>query len=294
MQRLALKFGTLTAVGLLSACNGGPQFQQLPSNIMEGFPAVGVMKEARSAKPSGAFDTAAYTDLMKHAEYEYVQTDYKDAMFHANKAIAAARGEAIAPQNPAERMLPADKVAEIQDAYARLNTALAGDMAAADPESAGVALGSFDCWIEQQQENFQEADIAACRDAFYAALAKLEKKEEMAEMATLNADLFFDFDKYVIKPEALPQLDELAKLLVADTTANVLVWGFTDTVGSVEYNLGLSERRANAVAEYLASKGVDASRMTVEGFGKERSKLRVQTPDQTPNAENRRVEIRRR
>ncbi len=288
MQRLALKLGTLTAVGLLAACNGGPQFQQLPGSVMAGFPAVGVMREARSAQPSGAFATAAYNDLMKHAEYEYVQMDYVDAMFHARKATAAARGEAIEPQNPAERMLPADKVAEIQDAYARLNARLAEGFRDADPEKAGVAIGSFDCWIEQQEENFQAADIAACRDAFEAAMYV----EPAPEMISLDSDVFFDFDKYDIKPEAVPILDEVASQLVADTTMNILVWGHTDTVGSLQYNQGLSERRANAVANALEARGVDRSRMTVEGFSW--TKPAVPTGPNVNEPRNRRVEIRRR
>jgi OOP family OmpA-OmpF porin len=288
MQRLALKLGTLTAVGLLAACNGGPQFQQLPESVMAGFPAVGVMREARSAQPSGAFATAAYNDLMKHAEYEYVQMDYIDAMFHARKATAAARGEAIEPQNPAERMLPSDKVAEIQDAYARLNARLAEGFRDADPEKAGVAIGSFDCWIEQQEENFQEADIAACRDAFEAAMYV----EPAPEMISLESDVFFDFDKSNIRPEAVPILEDVARQLVADTTMNILVWGHTDTVGSLEYNQGLSERRANAVASFLESRGVDRSRMTVEGFSW--TKPAVPTGPNVNEPRNRRVEIRRR
>lgn len=294
MQRLALKLGALSAVGLLSACANGPGFYSLPEAIMLQFPAGGVMSEARSTTPSGAYETAAYTDLMKHAEYEYVTMgDPKDAMYHANKAMAVARGQDPAPQNPSERVLPADKVAEIQDAYTRLNAAFAAGGKTKDPEAAGVALGSYDCWIEQQEENFQPADIAACRDAFFAALAKLEEQPaQMGEMITLSSDVFFDFDKYNLRPEAITALDDVAELLVGDTTTNILVWGHTDTAGPKDYNQRLSERRADAVADYLESKGVARNRMSVEGFGE--TKLAVPTPDNTPEQANRRTEIRRR
>lgn len=291
MQRLALKLGTLTAVGLLSAC-GDPQLQSLPANIGMSFTAPGVMDAARSATPSGTFNTAAYNDLMKHAEYENVQMDYKDTIYHAQKALAAARGEAVRPQNPSERWLPADKVGEIQDGYTRLNAVYDEGMTK-DPEALGVAVGSFDCWIEQQEENFQPADIAACRDAFFAALDRLEKEEaEMAEMMVLSSDVFFDFDKYNIRPDAMAELDKVADVLVGDTTVNFLVWGFTDTAGPFDYNMKLSVRRANAVADYLEAKGVARNRMTIEGFGE--TKLAVETPDNTPLQANRRVELRRR
>jgi OOP family OmpA-OmpF porin len=291
MQRLALKIGTLTAMGLLAAC-GDPQLQTLSENIALNFRANPVMNEARSAQPSGTFATAAYNDLMKHAEYENVQMDFRDTIFHANKAIAAARGEAVRPQNPSERWLPADKVGEIQDAYTRLNAVYDEGMTT-DPEALGVAVGSFDCWIEQQEENFQPADIAACRDAFFAALDRLEREEaEMAEMIVLSADVFFDFDRSNIRPDAMAELDKVADVLIADTTVNILVWGHTDTAGPAEYNQRLSERRAESVAAYLETKGVARNRMTTEGFGETR--LAVETPDNTPLQANRRVEIRRR
>jgi OOP family OmpA-OmpF porin len=292
MQRLALKLGTLTAVGLLGAC-GDPQLQSLPRNIADSFSAPGVMEAARAAQPSGTFATAAYTDLMKHAEYENApMQDYKDAMYHAEKARAVASGQSVTPQNPSERTLPADSVGEVQDGYTRLNAVWSEGMTE-DPEALGVALGSFDCWIEQLEENFQPADIAACRDAFFAALDRLEKEEEeMAEMMALSSDVYFDFDMSTIKPEGAAELDKVADLLVKDTTTNVLVWGFTDTAGPAAYNQGLSERRAEAVAAYLEAKGVSRNRMSVEGFGE--TKLAVETPDNTPNALNRRVELRRR
>ena len=63
-------------------------------------------------------------------------------------------------------------------------------------------------------------------------------------------------------------------------------------IGTAEYNQRLSERRANAVAAYLESKGVALNRMSVEGFGE--TKLAVPTPDQTYEPRNRRTEIRRR
>ena len=64
--------------------------------------------------------------------------------------------------------------------------------------------------------------------------------------------------------------------MIADTQTQFLVWGFTDTVGTAEYNQGLSERRANAVADYLEGRGVSRDRMVIQGFGK--TNLAVPTP----------------
>lgn len=300
MQRLVTRLGLLASVALLGACNGGANFgSSMPFNTFQAFPAAGVMKEARSTTPSGgAFYTAAYNEEMKHAEYEYTaMQDYKDAMYEARKAMQAAHADpAFGPQPIGERMLPADKVAELTSARDRLVAVLPSGMQD-KPEAAGRAVGLFDCWMEQQEENFQPKDIADCRDGFMAALAELEAKpmgQAMPEVMVLSADVLFDFDKATVKQQFKPELDRIAERLVEDTNLRLLVWGFTDTAGPPAYNMKLSVRRANAVASYLESKGVDASRLTVEGFGEDRAHLAVQTPDNTPNAQNRRVEIRNR
>jgi OmpA-OmpF porin, OOP family len=170
---------------------------------------------------------------------------------------------------------------------------LDGGAAESDPETAAQALAKFNCWVEQQRENFQPADIAYCRDAFYAALEQLEsRREAFPEVVALQADVFFDFDRANIRTDAQPILNDVADLLVEDTTTQVLVWGHTDTAGPASYNQGLSERRANAVADYLASRGVTQDRMQVQGFGETRPA--VETGDGVALQENRRVEIRRR
>jgi OOP family OmpA-OmpF porin len=295
MQRLVTGLGLLAGVALLGACNGGANFRNsMPMNSFQGFPAVGVMNQARATTPSGAFGTAAYNEMMKHAEYEYAQMDYRDAMYHARNAMAAAQGQTVQPQPVGERILPADKVGELSSARERLVTAMSAHMQDR-PEAAGRAVGLYNCWIEEQEENFQPDDIANCRDGFMAALAELEAQpvaETMPEVIVLGSDILFAFDKADIREEFKPELDRIAQRLVEDTNLRILVWGHTDTAGPAAYNMRLSVRRANAVADYLAAHGVDRSRMTVEGFGETR--LAVPTPDNTPNQANRRVELRQR
>lgn len=99
----------------------------------------------------------------------------------------------------------------------------------------------------------------------------------------------FDFDKSNIRPDAVPILDEAAEMLSHEGTVAVIVAGHTDSVGTVEYNLGLSKRRANAVAKYLGDHGVKASRIKTEGFGKSKPVASNDTAD--GRAQNRRVEL---
>lgn len=99
----------------------------------------------------------------------------------------------------------------------------------------------------------------------------------------------FDFDKATLKPEAIAVLNQAAALLQKHERVVVEVAGHTDSKGSEEYNQGLSERRANAVKDYLNSKGVRASRLTARGYGESRPVASNDTDE--GRAENRRVEL---
>ncbi len=89
--------------------------------------------------------------------------------------------------------------------------------------------------------------------------------EENAKI-TLN-NVFFDFDKSELKPESFPELDRLVKLMNDKKTMQVEIAGHTDEIGTEEYNMALSARRARAVAKYISGKGIDASRIVVLYFG---------------------------
>jgi OOP family OmpA-OmpF porin len=80
-------------------------------------------------------------------------------------------------------------------------------------------------------------------------------------------NVLFDFDKSVIKPEAYPLLDEVVVILKKNPDMTVELPGHTDNIGTAEYNMGLSLRRANAVADYLEGKGISGDRLTTKGFG---------------------------
>jgi outer membrane protein OmpA-like peptidoglycan-associated protein len=99
----------------------------------------------------------------------------------------------------------------------------------------------------------------------------------------------FDFDRYDIRPDASPILDEAANTLQEYGDVTILVDGYTDAIGSEAYNQRLSERRANAVKQYLERRGVAGSRMTPRGFGKSNPVATNDTPE--GRAQNRRVEL---
>jgi OOP family OmpA-OmpF porin len=87
---------------------------------------------------------------------------------------------------------------------------------------------------------------------------------------TFGTDETFEFNKAVLKPAAMAKLDRdvVAKLPLCAKVELILVSGYTDRLGSQQYNQKLSEKRADAVKAYLAKKGVDASRIDTMGMGK--------------------------
>jgi len=99
----------------------------------------------------------------------------------------------------------------------------------------------------------------------------------------------FDFDKYNIRPDAVPILEQACSILKSEPSINVSANGYTDSIGSVPYNLKLSQRRANAVRDWLIKCGISPSRLTAKGFGKSDPVASNATPE--GRAQNRRTEL---
>jgi len=82
--------------------------------------------------------------------------------------------------------------------------------------------------------------------------------------------IYFDFDQSTIRSEFVDVLRAHAAYLNSNRSANVLIEGHADERGSREYNIGLGERRANAVKSFLAAEGVDDAQMNTISYGEER------------------------
>lgn len=113
----------------------------------------------------------------------------------------------------------------------------------------------------------------------------------VTENIAMNADALFDFDKYALKPDGKAALDEVVRKLnlAGAQLGNIVSTGHTDSTGSSEYNMDLSNRRAEAVKTYLISKGIDANNIKTAALGE--SQPIADNATAAGRAENRHVNI---
>lgn len=119
--------------------------------------------------------------------------------------------------------------------------------------------------------------------------AEVERVNEGIKITFHESVVNFGFDSSNLTPSSEENLAKLAKVLKEQPNTNISIYGHTDSKGSDDYNLKLSERRANSVVNYLNSLGISLSRMTPKGMGETEPIATNDTPE--GRAKNRRVEF---
>jgi outer membrane protein OmpA-like peptidoglycan-associated protein len=125
------------------------------------------------------------------------------------------------------------------------------------------------------------------------------KKVEVGRSIVLR-NIFFDLDKYTLRPESKNELERLIKLMNENPTLEIELGGHTDTRGDAKYNQKLSENRAKAVVQYLVKAGIKESRLKYAGYGEtqtivsdaEIAKMKSRTEKEEAHQENRRTEFK--
>jgi len=159
--------------------------------------------------------------------------------------------------------------------HATGNTAIGAIIGAAVGGTAGILIGNeMDKRAEEMRRDIQGA--------------RIERIGEGIKI-TFDSGLFFDFDKSDLRPEAATNVERLAEILNRYPDTDILVEGDTDNIGSEAYNLKLSERRAQAVANFLVGQDVAGSRISIVGLG-ETNPIASNATDYG-RQQNRRVEV---
>lgn len=295
------KFSAMIAASgliFLSACTG-----------VDSYKEVEALNEAQFVGSPFTQTLAGEYRSFANTEQE-VMFDYPDAMHFARKGLSAATGVTVLPEPVSDWNLMEAHVAELTMARGRLVRAFDIGAREVAPSESAVAQARFDCWIEQQEENWQLDDIVACKSDFENAMANLEallvqpvmQPPAMTPIAAIAAApsepmkpkdamylVFFDFDKSSIAASGASVIDAVADEVKARSLSGVTIIGHTDTSGARAYNKKLSLKRASAVKNALVKSGVDASLISIDSRGE--GELLVETADGVREPANRRVTI---
>jgi outer membrane protein OmpA-like peptidoglycan-associated protein len=234
-----------------------------------------------------------------------IQTLSQDPM--AQQAAGADLDAARKSLERAETALQQKQPPAVVDHYAYLakRHAEAGEARAAEAHSrqeiarANQERDQIILQARNREANSAQASAEAAKDQAAAAQAQLASAQQ--ELAALKAkqtergmvvtlgDVLFDTGQATLKPGAMESINRLATYLSQNPQTKVLVEGHTDSVGSDDYNISLSERRARAVATELESRGIPDSQIQTLGRGKDMPVASNSTP--AGRQQNRRVEI---
>lgn len=121
-------------------------------------------------------------------------------------------------------------------------------------------------------------------------LANIRVASIAEDVTVVLNNVFFDFDKAVLKPESFPELDRIVEMMNERPDMQIEVAGHTDSMGPESYNQTLSQRRAKSVVTYLAGKGINTGRLKVEYFGESKPIDTNETSE--GRSKNRRVEFK--
>ena len=269
------------------------------------------VQEARMVPPTGgAFETALHGEYLALSEAEYAEYDYSDSDVFAANAVMAAGGSAPEPEMLEYREIPEANVEELGNARDRLVAALDASGRSKAPGSAAHAQGMFDCWMQEQEENIQPEDIAACRAGFFGAIVAVEnalrpapepmveaepepEPEPMAlpevEAPSTHYVIFFAFNSSEISKDASGTIGDAVAATRQLKVVNITVAAHTDRAGASSYNQDLAQRRALAVVDKIRRFGGVNLNINIKNHGE--NKLAANTVDGVKDGRNRRVEI---
>jgi len=149
----------------------------------------------------------------------------------------------------------------------------------------GLAGGAVGSYMDSQKKDFEKVLAPEVR----AGEITVQKVGQNDLLITMTGQTAFDFDSTVIKPGFYTTMDKIAGILTHYGKTQLTISGYTDNVGTEQYNLRLSERRAKAVNDYLANKGVLLQRLAFVGRGE--AAPRASNATEEGRRLNRRVEI---
>lgn len=270
---------------------------QSPLELYEAINAVQIAQAAGAQKYAPDTFSTASLDLQNARDMDIHKSQRKQEITYAREAVQAAEdarimtirkmkaedearqreaGEQAVQQAALQAQQSATERAEADARAARAEAA--AEKARADQEAAQQQVRQATDQTEQMRERLKQQlnDVLATRETARGLIVNM-------------SDVLFDFNRYTLKPEAREKLAKVSGILLSYPNLKLQVEGYTDNIGSDDYNQKLSEERADAVRDYLATQGVAQPNISAAGYGK--SDPVADNNTASGRAENRRVQL---
>jgi outer membrane protein OmpA-like peptidoglycan-associated protein len=288
--------------------------ERSPLELFEAENAVQIAQAAGADHYAADTMTTAKTALQNASDINMNKHDRKETITYAREAVQSAEDARLitirkikaeddaATQQArlnAEQQAQQSQLAAQQAQMAAQQSQLAAEQQAAERAKADAAAAEAEARAQKAREAQQAAEASAQQAADQANQARerlrnqlnqvLQTTETARGLIVNMSDVLFDFNKYTLKPDAREKLAKVSGILLAYPDLKVKVEGYTDNIGSDEYNQKLSEQRADGVRDYLVSQSVKDGNVTATGYGK--SDPIADNSTAAGRAENRRVQL---
>jgi outer membrane protein OmpA-like peptidoglycan-associated protein len=285
--------------------------EKAPLELYEAYNAVRIAQAAGADKYAADIMSEAHQDLKNADDIAHNKKgDKKMSITFARQAVQRAEDARLVTlrKQEAERQLNAEiakrdaqnqaqqSQLEAQQSQLAAEQAKAAqaqadaDRARADAERARAEAAAADANAKAAAANKNAEDANAVRERLRTQLNSVLATSESARGLIVNmSDVLFDTGKYTLKPNTQVSLAKVAGILQAYPGLKLQVEGYTDSVGSDEYNQKLSENRADAVRNFLMTQGVQQNNISSTGYGK--AKPVADNATSSGRAQNRRVQL---
>jgi len=281
--------------------------ERSPLELYEALNAVQIAEAAGAATYAADTLATAKTNLRNAQNLDSHKGDRKQTITYAREAVQSAEDARIitirkikAEDEAANKKAREDSELAAQQAQQAAQQAqLEAQQQAAQRAQADAAAAQAQAQAQHaraaQQAAEQTAQNAAqqaekMRERLREQLNQVLQTSESARGLIVNmSDVLFDFNKYTLKPEAREKLAKVSGILLSIPNLKLQVEGYTDSIGSDEYNQKLSEQRADEVRRYLVSQSVSDTNVSAVGYGK--SDPIADNSTSAGRSENRRVQL---
>ena len=302
------KRGQYTSHGVPADAKPVAMDKKVPFELYQARNAVRVAKsEGADTYAPDAFKKAD-ASLQEAEGYQahrhWYSTKKREVIQASRRAVQASEDARLIAMKRKEAEGVAQQISSAQDAAKLAQTGqaasdLAKDQALSESEKLRLAAAQSDQARQQAEQGRQQADLmvqkaeaekAELRAALRNQLSLIFSTRDSARGLIMNMpNALFDSGKFELNSAAREKLAKIAGVVLAHPGLQLTIEGHTDSVGGDEFNQKLSEKRSEAVKDYLAQQGVSAGALTAQGFGKSNPIVSNDTPD--GRRQNRRVDI---